>query len=141
MGRKNFKRSPVRTNAEVKKVIDEILDYNNIHVLEKVLTTANRVFSKGTTGTYIPFVVTNIAIDQFSGAAQTQMKYAPIYDQIKLLREYFNDDDSNVGKFFKEYLMLGGERHSLVNWMDMTPNEFSARIAKEQSRLEGSRGS
>lgn len=130
------KRKPYKVNAELKKVLVELLDFQNVHIFEKYLTMASRMFTKGTTGLYAPFGISNIVVDQFTAAAQTETNYVPVFDQIKILRGMLADRSGNEAKYFNEYLYLGGERHTFVNWMDMSPNEFFTAITKEKKGLE-----
>lgn len=137
MTRVDYKRVPIRTSTEIKKVIDELLTPQNIHIFEKVMTQIARIFTKGTTGIYIPFTISNIVVDQFTAIAQTKTNYVPIIDQLKLLRKAVaNTSDSKVKEYFEEYMMLGGERHTRMNWMDMSPNEFFEAVIKEKNGLQ-----
>jgi hypothetical protein len=93
------------------------------------------MFTKGTTGYYVPFALTNFTIDQFSAAAQTQNNYRPIIDQLDLLKKFMFRDGSKDAEYFNEYLMLGGERQTFANWMDMSANEFIETMNHEKSAI------
>jgi hypothetical protein len=135
MGRKDYKRYPVFVNAEVKQVIDELITPVNFGAVERGLVAVSRMFTKGTTGYYIPFALTNFTIDQFAAAAQTQNNYRPIIDQIDILKKFMADDKSIESRYLQEYLMLGGERQTFANWLDMSANEFIEALNHEKSNL------
>lgn len=136
MGRRNYKRYPVKVNAEVKKIVDDLISPQNYGAVEKALVVANRVFTKGTTGFYLPFLFKNWTIDQFTATAQSKNKYMPIVDQVAILRsKILKGDNSREAKYFEEYLMLGGARHTIHNWMDMSADEFIEALEHEESAL------
>lgn len=136
MAYKDGKRIPYKVNAELKKILVELLDFKNVHIFEKYLVTASRMFTKGTTGVYAPFGISNMVVDQFTAAAQTETNYTPVLDQVKIVRGMLADRSGPDAEYFNEYLYLGGERHTFVNWMDMSPNEFFAAVTKEKKGLE-----
>lgn len=135
MAREDYKRVPILTDESIIKVIDEVLNFKNIHLLEKIVISASRMFTKGTTGLYPQFTITNFMLDQFTATAQTVEQYKPVYDQLKLCLESLIDNDSKNAEYFKEYLALGGDRHTFVGWMDMSPRELFTAIEKENKGL------
>ncbi|MFA5727345.1 MAG: LPD38 domain-containing protein, partial [Saccharofermentanaceae bacterium] len=121
-------RLPLLVSKEIKAVLDEVLTYQNLHLFEKILIGANKLFTKGTTGLYLPFTLSNFIVDQTTAAAQTNEKIKPIIDPIKTLSVAlhskmagFNSDDE---KYLEEYLVLGGSRQTLVGWQDLSPDDL-----------------
>lgn len=94
----------------------------------------SRAFTKGTTALFPGFTFTNYAIDQVTAAAQTREKYIPIYDQIKTISKML-DSNKPEHRFFQEYMVMGGERQTLVGWQDMSPAELVKKIAGERKGL------
>lgn len=135
MARDGYKRVPIKTNAEVKNIIDELLDYKSVHTIEKIMRIFSRWFTKGTTGNYPLFAIQNIVVDQFTAAAQTKNEYRPILDQIQIIRAMLDTQGSDEAQYLKEYFILGGERQTLAGWQDMSPNEFYDFVTKERTGL------
>lgn len=139
------KRKPYLVNAEVKRAIDEVLEFRNIGIFEDLLTRFNRIFTKGTTAIYAPFSVTNFTIDQITAVAQTRNKLVPIYDSLNtILKKAKYSVSQKLGmslpatddyKFLEEYLVMGGEKQTFVGWQDMNPSDLFKMISGEQSAL------
>lgn len=66
---------------------------------------ASRVFSKGTTGTYLPFFMTNLFRDQQQAIVHTRNGYKPVASQMKLLK-YLYAKNTPEAKYMQEYLAL-----------------------------------
>jgi len=129
----NGKRVPYLVSSFIKKVVDEILEFRNIGIFEELLTSFNRIFSKGTTGLYAPFTVTNFTIDQISAVAQTRNNYIPVYDALnEVLRTIANRQGQDY-RFFEEYMILGGEKQTFMGWQDMNPSELFKKISGEKN--------
>lgn len=131
MGRRNYKRVPVLTDNTVKQTIDELLTSQNVGWFVKIMTGASRIFTKGTTGLFPGFALSNVLIDQTSALALTRNNYIPIYSPLKELYEVIADKDSENHTFYDEYAMLGAERQTFVGWQDLTPNELQDAIRGE----------
>lgn len=135
MARINGKRVPILTDGLVKKTLEDILTYENISDFEKMIMASNRLFTKGTTGIFPGFALTNFAVDQITASAQTQTKYIPIFSAMNELGKSIFKQDSQEAKFFEEYMVLGGERQTFVGWQDMSAREVAQAIAKERTGL------
>lgn len=135
MARFNFKRVPILTDNTIKRTIDEVLTYQNISIFEKLLMGSSRFFTKGTTGLFPGFALTNYTVDQLTGTAQTRNKYTPLYDPLRELFTAARYKDSEEHKYLQEYLVMGGERQTMVGWQDMSPNELFDTIARERKGL------
>jgi hypothetical protein len=134
MARLNYKRVPFLTDITIKRTVDEALNYQNLSLFEKLLMGSSRFFTKGTTGLFPGFALTNYTIDQVTAAAQTRNKYKVLYDPIKTVFNMLDSSKPEHG-YFQEYLVLGGERQTFVGWQDMSPNELFDAIGKERKGL------
>jgi hypothetical protein len=95
---------------------------------------ANRFFTKGTTGLFPGFALTNYTVDQVTAAAQTRNNYLPIYDPLgKIFKMVQRTTPEN--RYLLEYLVMGGERQTFVGWQDMAPNELFEAIGNERTGL------
>lgn len=130
------KRIPVEVSREIKTVIDELLTPQNMHVLERLVRDANRMFVKGTTGIYPLFAPTNFIVDQITSAAQTQTKMIPIYDALSKMSSALLKSNSPEAKYFQEYMALGGDHQTMIKWMDMNPEELFKAVDKEKKGIE-----
>lgn len=135
MARVDYKRKPLLVSKEIKQVLDEVLVHQKLHLIEEILVRASRLFTKGTTGLYPQFAVSNFIVDQFTAAAQTKNDLIPAYTPLVELFKEVIDSDSPDAKYLKEYLLLGGDRQTLVGWLDMTPNEFFRAISQEKKGI------
>lgn len=135
MGRINGKRVAFLTDSYIRKTMDEILNYQNVGLFEKLLQASSRFFTKGTTGLFPGFTITNYTIDQITALAQTQHKYAPIYSPIKELFKVITDKSTPEAKFFEEYMVAGGERQTFVGWQDLSARELAQKVAQERTGL------
>ena len=134
MARIRYKRVPFLVDSLIKKTIDEILDFHNIHNFEKILMGASRFFTKGTTGLFPGFALTNYAVDQATAIAQTRNNYIPIYDPLnKLIKLLDSNDPEHI--YLQEYLIMGGERQTFVGWQDLSPDELFGAISNEKAGL------
>lgn len=135
MARKNYKRFPIRTTSELKRVFDETLNFQNMNFFEKLMMSTSRFFSRSTTGLYLQFFISNIPIDQISAAAQTKNGYIPVYDTIKEIGKALTKRGSVEAGYLNEYLFLGGEKHTFVGWQSLTPQEFIEKLTNERTGL------
>ena len=135
MTRQNYKRVPILSDNVIKRTIDEVLTHQNIGVFEQILLGTSRFFTKGTTGLFPQFALSNYAIDQITASAQTMNNYIPIYTPLKEFAKFIQDKGGDTNKFFTEYMVLGGEKQTFVGWQDLSPNELFSRIRKEKNGL------
>lgn len=135
MGRIGNKRVPVLVDSYIKKTIDEILDFKSIGLFEKLLQGANRFFTKGTTGLFPGFTLTNFSIDQITAVAQTKHNYIPVYTPIKEFFKIITDKNSPDAKLYEEYMVMGGERQTMVGWQDLSARELAEKIAHERTGI------
>ena len=94
------KRVPILVSKEMKSIIDGLMTFRSLHILEKLLVSANRTFSRFTTGAYPFFGPTNFLLDQISSAAQTRTKMVPVYDALKSLSKAVSNKSSQEREFF-----------------------------------------
>lgn len=134
MARQNFKRVPILADKVIKRSLDEVLNFQNISIFEKLLLGSSRIFTRGTTGLFPGFVLTNAGVDQISAAAQTRNKYIPIYDALARLSKTISKDSAERD-FYNEYMVMGGERQTFVGWQDMSPNELFSKLNNERKGL------
>ena len=136
MARRGYKRVPILTDNIVKRTIDEVLTTQNIGYFEQLMMGASRFFTKGTTGLFPGFALTNYAIDQVAATALTRNKYTPLYDPLKELYKAVSDKQGADYRYFQEYLIMGAERQTFVGWQDLSPNELQAKIRAEQDGIQ-----
>lgn len=134
MARKGYKKLPILTDKLIKSVLDDILTYQNIGIFEKLLLAGNRFFTKGTTGLFPGFALTNYAVDQVTAVAQTRNNYIPLYDPLSKLFSALDKNNPNHD-YFQEYMVMGGERQTFVGWQDLSPNELFSKIENERKGL------
>lgn len=134
-GRRGYKRVFYLVDSEIKQAIDDVLTPQNIGLFAQLWTGAARLFTKGTTGLYAPFAVTNFAIDQWTAAANARQRFIPLYDPLKEMLIALTRSSSDESKYLKEYLLLGGERQTFVGWLDLTPEELFKKVTGERKGL------
>jgi len=135
MGRINYKRVPVETNKIIKRTIDEVLNFQNIGIFEQALLTSSRLFTKGTTGVFVGFTLANVPVDTITSFAQTRNKLVPVYDALRTFTKVMMDSKSKEHEYLLKYLILGGERQTLIGWQNMSPSEYFKAITKEREGL------
>jgi len=136
MVRLNGKRVPFLVSKEIKAVIDECLTYQNVHLIEEVFTGASRLFTKGTTGMYPWFAVSNFFVDQVTATVQSYNKFVPFFSPVRQVFKMLVNFQGEEAFYFKEYLELGGERQTLVGFMDKTPHDIFRILNAEKNALE-----
>lgn len=132
----NAERIPYLVSREIQEVVNDVLDYQNMHIFEKGMRAMNRIFTAGTTAFYPMFAPTNFLIDQITASAQTRTAYIPIYDSLAQVAKAILKRNSKEADFFHEYLVLGGERQTFSGWTNMQPDELMAKIAGEKTGLD-----
>src|SRR3990167_3187209 len=135
MGRENGKRKPFLWDSHLKTIIDETLTPANYGFFEHLLLGVSRGFTKGTTGLFPAFALTNWVGDQVTGTANTVNNYVPIFDPLHKLSKAIFDKDSANAQYLEEYLILGGERQTFVGWQDLSAEELTAKIENERKGL------
>ncbi len=136
MARRDYKRTPILTDSVIKRTVDEVLNYQNIGYFEQAFMSASRFFTKGTTGLFPGFAVTNAMIDQITATAQTKTNYVPVYSALKMLfARLSTGKQGETAQYFTEYLVMGGERQTFVGWQDLTPNELLKAVRDEATGL------
>ena len=136
MTRKNYKRVPILADATIKRVYDEVLTPRNINFLKILFTGASRFFTKGTTGLFPAFAITNMVRDQLTAVGLTRNKFVPLYDPLHKIIKAIAKSDTPYHNWLMEYLVMGGERMTLVGWQDLSPHELAIKIRGELSGLE-----
>lgn len=131
----NGKRVPILTDKYVKGIIDDVMTYQDIHVLEKVLMVTSRIFTKGTTAAYPQFLLANVTLDTISSTIQTQTKMMPIYSALKELSKAVMNSKSVEGQLLQKYLVSGGDRQVLVGYQNMSANELLEAVTKERKGI------
>lgn len=129
------KRKPILVDKYVKSILDDVLTYNDVHIIGKLFMATSRIFTKGTTAAYPQFVLTNIAMDTISSSAQTNTKMMPLVSAIKELSKAIIDKTSIEAQYLKEYMMLGGDRQTLVGYQNMSASELLDGITNERKGL------
>lgn len=139
MTRKNYKRVPYLVDNLIKRTIDEAMNFGNIGYIEKLLMAGSRLFTKGTTGVYAPFAVSNFFIDQVTATVNSEKKYLPLYDVLHQVAKSIQSKATGISspehQYMLEYLVLGGERQTIVGWQDMGPQELFDSVMRERKGL------
>ena len=136
MGRINGKRVPVLVDGYIKKTLDELVDYESVAFLTKLLVGANRLFTSGTTSLFPGFTLTNFVIDQISAVAQTRHAFIPVYTPLKELYKVVAKSNSSEAKYIQEYLVMAGERQTIMGSQGMSPRELAQVVAKEAKGID-----
>jgi hypothetical protein len=137
MAFKDGKRYPLLVDKEVKAMFDYMLTPQTVGLVEKIFTTASRVFTQFTTGLYLPFAFQNfLSVDQITAAANTTTKYKPLITPIKELFLALADTSSENNKYLREYLMLGGDMHTFIALNELSPQEAYTAIRREANALD-----
>jgi hypothetical protein len=137
MARRNFIRVPVLVNREIKSIFDNVLDAQNIDEVFTFLKFTSRTFIKGTTGLFLQFgAIVNPLLDQFTLAAQSRFGAIPFFSTGKLLYKILKDKEGEEAKFFKEYLMWGGQQYTLSHSADISAAEYIKRLEVETNALK-----
>jgi len=136
MTRRDYKRVPILTDGTIKRVIDEVLTPHNIGYFERLIMGSSRFFTKGTTGLFPAFAITNVIRDQLTAWGLTRNKFVPLYDPLQSLFKALAEKDTPRHRYFMEYLVMGGERMTIVGWQDLSPNELAVKLRGEQKGLE-----
>lgn len=91
--------------------------------VEKIFAGATNMFTKGTTGVYVPFFLTNLIRDQFTAVAHTKNGYIPVWSQMKEILPLLWKKKSKEAEYMREYLSLGGHQVRL-KWSEAKGSEI-----------------
>lgn len=134
IARKNYVRKALLTDSTIKRVVDEVLTPQNINIFEKLLMAGSRFFTKGTTGLFPGFALSNTTIDQITAVGQTKNNYIPLYDGLYQIAKSLSKKTVEHS-YMQEYMVMGGERQTMVGWQDLSPNELFDTIKNERKGL------
>jgi hypothetical protein len=131
--------------------------------LEKFVVGSARRFSQGTTGLYPLFALTNLTRDQQSALVNTQNAYNPgafpkyagltasimlkdkvsdlqykkiIGPAMKKIADMLPNMESKDAQYVREYMALGGEYNTTLNFNEMPGEKLLEAMAKEKSGLK-----
>lgn len=130
------KRVPLLVGKEIKNVIDDVLGYRDLNLLEIMLRKTARMFSQMTTGAYPFFVLTNLQIDLITATANSRTKMIPLWDALREFTKAIQNRQGPEAKYAREWLASHGERQSLAGWQDKDPDEFFRLISHEKTWIE-----
>lgn len=128
-------RHPLLVGKDLKNVIDDILQFHQMNVFERVVRYSAQMFSQLTTSTYPPFVLTNLAMDIPTAIANTRTKMVPVYDAIRELSKALMDKTSKEHEYAQEWFASHGERQSLAGWQTLDPEDFYRLLVNEKHWL------
>ncbi len=131
----NGKKVPFLVDATIMETLTTVINVDNLHFVEQLLTTSSRLFTKGTTGWYVAFAPTNFAVDQITAAAQTKYNVAPVIGPLKEFLKAVNGNSAERANIEK-YIIMGGARQTFAGHQNMTPREFFNFIEKEKTGLK-----
>lgn len=135
MGRQNGKRVPVLWDNKVKSIIDDLITPANYGTFENILLSVSRTFTKGTTGLFPAFALTNWLGDQITATANTTNNYKPLASSLNQMSKAIFKKESAEANYFLEYTVLGGERQTFAHWQDLSPEELTNKISNERKGL------
>ena len=139
MAMRNHKRTPIVVDKFIKKAIDNCLTPDNVGYLSKFLLFSNKLFTRGTTGAFLQFgTVTNPFLDQPTLAAQSTRQKAviPFYTTIKDMLRVMSNKEGNAYRYAMEYIMLGGQYHTLSYSLSETSKDYLGRLNGEVKGLK-----
>lgn len=134
-GGSKIKKVPILTDNLVKQMLDNVLNYEDIHIIEKVLRTASTIKVVGTTASYPAFGAVNVIRDQLTAPVFSVNKYKPVYTAI---HEFLKSLDPNKPEhvFMKEFFVLGGDHYTLVSFDSQTPAQALKSVAREAGGIK-----
>lgn len=121
------------------------------------------MFSRGTTGIYPLYTATNLARDQQTALINTEFGYNPVEmpywasltfytiateaagdsrysklmgKQLGQLADWANSTESENANYVREYIELGGEHNTSLNFNEMTGDEILAAVSREKTGLD-----
>jgi hypothetical protein len=122
---KNFKKHVLVIDPELKKMYDTAFDSSSIHIFFRLLKGASRLFVKGTTGEFWPFILANIPIDSISVLGQTRENTIPIFDTMRAVYDATINKDPESAQYIKEFFVMGGANQTITRMLD-TPDSETA---------------
>ncbi len=113
----NGKRKAFLISPEMSRVIEENFTYDNTHIIFKLLQSTARLFKAGTTGWWLPFLVTNIQMDQLGSTINSKTNFLPFITSSKeMFKLSISPKDSSSRKYFNEYLWLASTSQTSGGW-------------------------
>lgn len=135
MARIDGKRVPIQTDSFIKNSLDGLLDYSSVDAAAQLMKAANRTFTKGTTSLFAYFPFVNTIVDQITAKSNTVNGYTPFVSPAKMLYKALLKKDTLDAQYFKEYLVLVGDRLYAGKAMDMSAKEMAEYIAGERTGI------
>ncbi len=133
---KDFKTKALIVDKEIRKVFEVAFDSTSIGVFEKIAKTSARWFVKGTTGMYIPFALTNIALDSISVTAQSRNKLVPILSSLNQMRQLFTKKAPQIRGYVDEFFLLGGHMQTFIKMTDKSPEQIFQELNRDKKILD-----
>jgi protein-L-isoaspartate O-methyltransferase len=127
MKMENGKPKPMVISGELTEILQGIFSPKKRSTLEKAFTGATQLFTKWTTGIYVPFFVTNLIRDQFTAITHSKNGYIPVIDQLRQLLPAVLNRSGLEMQYIREYLSLGGHQNRL-RWNEATGKEILEEI-------------
>lgn len=123
-------------SEEISKPLQDIFTPTAVSLPEAFFVGASRLFSKGTTGIYPLFAITNTIRDQFTAMVHTKENYIPVVDQIRQLVPALLNKSSPEAKFAREYLAIGGSKITRLNFNEASGAEILKHLEHEETGLK-----
>lgn len=140
MARIGYKRVPILTDKFIKNSIDQVLTYQALNIFEHFMVTSSRAFTAGTTALYVPFTVTNFAVDQWSAVQNTRNNFTPVVDQfnvaVKALHAKITRQDSEISRIYNQWSVLGGDRMTLYQAQFGSMDQALKYLKTETSNIQ-----
>lgn len=130
-----IQKVPIHVDSLTKQMIDNIMNYEDLHIIEKLLRGAATIKTIGTTATYLPFAPINTVRDQFTAQVFSVNGYKPFYTAAKELIKRI-DPNNPEHHFWKEFFVLGGDHYTLVSFETQTPEAALKAVARETTAIQ-----
>lgn len=130
------KPQAIAVSETISKPLEMIFTPQSMSLVENSFVGASRLFSKGTTGIYPLFAITNAIRDQFTALIHTQNNYIPIYDQLRQLTPALLFKDSKEYTYAREFLGIGGSNMTRLKFSEATGKEVLDFLEKEEKGLK-----
>jgi len=133
-------KSAYAVNPMIKEWIGEYLTPQQTNLLENIQHAYKRMWTAGTTGSYIQFAFTNLPRDFINYTTQTYQKNA-----FKAVGNLFADTVKVIGgklksskeyEYFTKFLALGGQELTFVRWMEGDYNTFDQKVTGEMNAIK-----
>jgi hypothetical protein len=113
-----------------------------INIYVDLFRAFSRTFVVLTTGIFPTFAITNIFMDMLTAIANTETKYNPIIDRIRVIKSMIKEKiihlEDEDWKYVEEYIKFGGYNFTLVDHLNkgITPDELQRKLIGEQKWFE-----